>query len=71
MAWNSLQQQEFPFSASNMFLCALEIGYNSVLQNIGGAVAPQLPLLREAYFTRNLVERFQMHFIDIVNQPYF
>ena len=43
MASNSLQQPELPSSTSDMFLCALEIGHNSVLQNIGGAVAPPAP----------------------------
>ena len=40
MACNSLQQKELSSSISNMFLCALEIGHNSVLKNIGGTTAP-------------------------------
>ena len=39
MAWKSLQEPELLSSISNMFLCALEIGHNSVLKNIVGANA--------------------------------
>ena len=43
IACSSLQQPELSFSTSDMFFCALEIGRNSVLQNIGGATAPPAP----------------------------
>ena len=40
MDYNSLQQLEvLPFSTSNIFLCALEIGHNSVLKSVSTASA--------------------------------
>ena len=49
MTCNTLQQPELPSSTSNILLCALGIGHDSVLKNVVGATSPQAPPAQDTF----------------------
>jgi len=70
MACNILQHRELSSSTSNMILCALKIGQNSVLKNIGGTTAPPAPSASWGLNTSKVVSVLHYLLGSLMNKLY-